>query len=60
MLEPNNPWSVHQSLCPDTRPRSANFVGMISMGDPSMGWGHVDQQPSPSTAIVPSRNPPSP
>eukprot|EP00975_Prorocentrum_lima_P046390 9701847-Prorocentrum_lima.AAC.1 len=52
MLEPTNPWSVHQSLLSDPRSRSANFVGVVGNGDSSSEWGGIDESSS-STAIVP-------
>eukprot|EP00975_Prorocentrum_lima_P001275 276485-Prorocentrum_lima.AAC.1 len=53
MLDPNNPWPVHQSRRSETRSRSVNFVGMVNSSDPAIEWGDIDAQSSPSTAVVP-------
>eukprot|EP00975_Prorocentrum_lima_P019589 4123682-Prorocentrum_lima.AAC.1 len=50
VLEPSNPWSLHQSLSADSRSISANFVGMVGNGDSSTEWGGIDESSS-STAI---------
>eukprot|EP00975_Prorocentrum_lima_P014298 3038561-Prorocentrum_lima.AAC.1 len=36
-----------------------HFVGMANGCDPAIEWGALDAPPPSSTAIVPSRNPPS-
>eukprot|EP00975_Prorocentrum_lima_P024981 5246113-Prorocentrum_lima.AAC.1 len=44
LLEPSNPWSVHQSLRSESRQRSANFVGIVGENGHAnaLEWEYVE------------------
>eukprot|EP00975_Prorocentrum_lima_P008387 1791741-Prorocentrum_lima.AAC.1 len=57
LLEPSNPWSAHQSLRPEARHTSANFVGVGGENDHvnALEWEYVEDvasTASSSTAMV--------
>eukprot|EP00975_Prorocentrum_lima_P056974 11954051-Prorocentrum_lima.AAC.1 len=52
LLEPSNQWSVHRSLRPEVRHRSANFVGIVGKTtmQNALEWEYVEDLPSTTSS----------